>query len=535
MKRIIMLILVFLSMAGCNGGGSNSGQGSENPQPDNSGTTQQTDSEAPSVPSNPSVSAVYSSSSSSSAALVSWSASTDNRGVSGYRIYRNGAFLAESASLKYTDAGIYKTERYCYSVSAFDEAGNESGQSTAICFNASAGRIKWKFRTEYNILTETVAGSNGNVYVCDIKYLYSVNSDGTLKWKFPLGHGYQYEILVDATGNVYVRDVKYLYSVNSDGSLKWKFSIDNDGIEGLGNYGDSTRDINNRLFSGADNTVYILSDLYLSAVNPDGSVKWQSELPVSNYASGISVSSDGTVYFGVNNSFFALGPDGNIRWQTESPGAIPYVIDLLSDGTVYVQFASLLKAFSPEGVIKFSLDTSDSISVVKAGEDGTVYASKATCILRTRMTRPLNGKWSPPIYRYDAHVYSADGILKWTMNNLQLDRDMIGSGGSVYQVTGNGLDILSHHDGTIVSHYEGKFGSYFTEGISGNFYAITSDNDFTYLEALNSGMSGTWKTILGNKETSLSDRPLIAPDGTIYVQTYPENAVFAISSDSGRF
>lgn len=63
---------------------------------------------------------------------LSWTASTDNFGVSGYRIYRNGVCVGSSSTTHYVDSGLSPNTQYTYRVSAFDEAGNESGLSVQV-------------------------------------------------------------------------------------------------------------------------------------------------------------------------------------------------------------------------------------------------------------------------------------------------------------------------------------------------------------------------------------------------------------------
>ncbi|MBN1416832.1 MAG: fibronectin type III domain-containing protein, partial [Bacteroidales bacterium] len=65
---------------------------------------------------------------------ISWNASTDNVGVTGYRVYRNGSLLGSTSSstLTYTDNIVSGYNTYTYSVSAQDAAGNESAQSTGL-------------------------------------------------------------------------------------------------------------------------------------------------------------------------------------------------------------------------------------------------------------------------------------------------------------------------------------------------------------------------------------------------------------------
>ena len=62
---------------------------------------------------------------------LSWSAASDNIGVSGYRIYRNGGFIDTSSTTSYADTTVAGTTTYSYRVTAYDAAGNESGLSAA--------------------------------------------------------------------------------------------------------------------------------------------------------------------------------------------------------------------------------------------------------------------------------------------------------------------------------------------------------------------------------------------------------------------
>jgi chitodextrinase len=85
------------------------------------------DSEAPSVPTGLTANA-----SSATQVDLSWQASSDNIGVEGYTIYRDGAVLATVAgsTLSYTDSTVSPSTAYAYSLAAFDVAGNYSVQSS---------------------------------------------------------------------------------------------------------------------------------------------------------------------------------------------------------------------------------------------------------------------------------------------------------------------------------------------------------------------------------------------------------------------
>jgi len=64
---------------------------------------------------------------------LAWGASTDDVGVTGYTIYRNGSVLANvgGSSLSYVDTFVTHSSTYTYTVDAFDAAGNHSSTSGA--------------------------------------------------------------------------------------------------------------------------------------------------------------------------------------------------------------------------------------------------------------------------------------------------------------------------------------------------------------------------------------------------------------------
>jgi hypothetical protein len=63
---------------------------------------------------------------------VSWSASTDDVGVAGYRLYRDGTLAASPAGTSASVTGLSGGTLYAFSVAAVDAAGNASAQSTPV-------------------------------------------------------------------------------------------------------------------------------------------------------------------------------------------------------------------------------------------------------------------------------------------------------------------------------------------------------------------------------------------------------------------
>src|SRR5207253_4792048 len=61
---------------------------------------------------------------------LSWTASSDNVGVSGYRVFRDGAQIATTSATSFPNTGLSPSTTYSYTVAAFDAAGNLSAQSS---------------------------------------------------------------------------------------------------------------------------------------------------------------------------------------------------------------------------------------------------------------------------------------------------------------------------------------------------------------------------------------------------------------------
>ncbi|WP_328997637.1 discoidin domain-containing protein [Kribbella sp. NBC_00709] len=99
------------------------------------GTTDSTgDTEAPTVPTG-----LKSTGATAASVALSWSASIDNVGVSGYDVLRDGSVVASTPGTQYNDTGLTANTSYRYSVRARDLAGNVSAASDPITVTTSAG------------------------------------------------------------------------------------------------------------------------------------------------------------------------------------------------------------------------------------------------------------------------------------------------------------------------------------------------------------------------------------------------------------
>ncbi|MCR8631220.1 DUF7594 domain-containing protein [Paenibacillus radicis (ex Xue et al. 2023)] len=92
------------------------------------------DTTAPTAPTNLGASAA-----SSSQINLSWTASTDNVGVTGYDVYRGGSFLKSVTAASTSDTGLSASTTYSYYVKAKDAAGNQSAASNTASATTQAG------------------------------------------------------------------------------------------------------------------------------------------------------------------------------------------------------------------------------------------------------------------------------------------------------------------------------------------------------------------------------------------------------------
>ena len=92
------------------------------------------DTEAPSVPAG-----LASSNLTSSSFDVSWNASSDNVGVTGYTVYLDGISQGTTSGTSYSFSGLTASTNYAVTVDAFDAAGNTSAQSSALPVSTLSG------------------------------------------------------------------------------------------------------------------------------------------------------------------------------------------------------------------------------------------------------------------------------------------------------------------------------------------------------------------------------------------------------------
>jgi len=141
------------------------------PTPTPTPNTTAPDTTAPSAPMH-----LHSMGTTESSVSLMWGAATDNVGVTGYRVYRNGTQIAQVTGTIYNSTGLNPGTSYSYTVRAVDAAGNVSTPSNTLTISTQAApapapaptATAWNSRSAYTL--GDVVTYQGATYRCIQSY-----------------------------------------------------------------------------------------------------------------------------------------------------------------------------------------------------------------------------------------------------------------------------------------------------------------------------------------------------------------------------
>jgi len=259
---------------------------------------------------------------------------------------------------------------------------------------AQTNNTKWTFYVGKWIATPPSIGADGTIYI-----LGSKNASWNENKSDQNVSNINQSNLSSSSSNTGLNDSSspsgyFLNAINPDGTLKWQTNYTFELLH----------DASAPLIS-KDGTIYIQGVHSIYALNQDGTLKW--EYKVSDIPSPLNIGSDGTLYFTNKGRLYALNSDGSLKWETNK-------IDLDvsgsptvgSDGTIYVFHQKLdnlaLYAFNPDGSVKWNTSTGfmgETASPASIGPDGTIY-----------FTTDAFGGGSGGYYLF---ALTQDGKVKW--------------------------------------------------------------------------------------------------------------------------
>lgn len=250
-----LLILALSSfMESCSGGGGGGGD---------STVPSVTDTTAPTVPSG-----ITTTVTSTNEVSIAWSVSLDAGGVAGYKIYRDGTYLKSVATISTLDSNLTASTQYCYQVSAYDAAGNESAKCSQMC----AITLAWP--NEPTRICNASGNQNG-------VRLIEVIDGYIVAWQDERRGGY--------------RDI-YVQKFDVDGSMKW---ANNGRVIAAGNNGEAS----NNLLYNSQSLSGLVSDTQGGAI-----VLWTEDYSCSSGPCG-------------NGWITRINSNSNVQWgASPSPG-----------------------------------------------------------------------------------------------------------------------------------------------------------------------------------------------------------------------
>jgi outer membrane protein assembly factor BamB len=320
-----------------------------------------------------------------------------------------------------------------------------------------------------------VLGPDGTVYVALDAALVAVAPSGEVKWRNTAVQTMSVPAAVARDGTIYVGGRNgTLYAARPDGTLQWAVSIAAPS---------RTFVALPRPAVGVDGTIYVGVTLRghdrpknspLTAVAPDGTVRWQVEMG-RGLNDAIIPTAEGGVYVVGNGDISEIlarvDANGTIRFRRELPPGWsgPHGPVAARDGTIYIAHQGEVLAVRPSDSTITRIGTGDSyMNALLVADDGTLFTA-------TRKTIVARGSDGRERWTHDIARLSDDE----TVNGFELgsDRRLIVS--TAYRVV-----MLDANDGSELAEY-----------------APTSDR--------------------GNRSPShglhWSSRPAVSAEGTIYV------------------
>ncbi|MFF2483090.1 PA14 domain-containing protein [Paenibacillus sp. NPDC058071] len=321
---------------------------------------------------------------------------------------------------------------------------------------------KWTFPVLTNFFRyDPSIGSDGTIYVAtehlQTPKLLAINPNGTLKWEYPLKYPAASAPSIGADGYVYLTAGAYVYGVNAiTGQSRWSTAYFDPNVASL-----------TSLAIGQDGTLYFgNARRQLLAVNPSApSIKWITN--IGHTMSQPSIDSNGVIYvqsiIELKVQLTAINPNGSIKWSniyhtSNTYETLQYSSALLDElGNIYIGGNSGKKLYSikaSDGTINWTKDL-----------PGVMNASPAYNTIEKTLYIGINGLTTHLI------ALNLDGTEKWNTKLLGTVRTspIIDAKGNIFVYSSTvGINVVSKEGQVITTFIP-------TPSHAGNNIAIGSD------------------------------------------------------------
>ncbi|MDO8573040.1 MAG: fibronectin type III domain-containing protein, partial [bacterium] len=223
-------------------------------------------------------------STSSSQINLTWSISTDNVGVSGYRVFRDSLQVGTTSATTYADQELLASTTYSYTVSAFDAAGNISMQSTSA--NATTQEIIPPSSVTYDFENGVMPGAFDIAPNSPWTVVTSQKHSGTYAIKSGNGGVNNSFSQLTLLANFEAGDVSFWRRYESEGNYdKFIFLIDGVVQANYPKSGSGTTWTEDAFTSAITAGVHSLDWIYVkdSSVNTAGDGVWLDDIVIPNF------------------------------------------------------------------------------------------------------------------------------------------------------------------------------------------------------------------------------------------------------------
>ena len=294
-------------------------------------------------------------------------------------------------------------------------------------------------------------------------------SPGAVKWRFQVSGQYVLSRpAVGPDGGVVVASSSGdVYSLTADGALRWV-------VPSVGSYGGPS--------IGADGTTYVGSGSTITAIAPNGSVRWTYTEPTAGQGviAGPTVGPDGNIFvisdYGGLGAY-ALSPTGQLLWS--NPGNPTF--------SEYGQLGAEI-VFGPLGLYA----AFDEVAVAPSTMFGLSLGGTQ------QWARPLGGSDDMFMQQQRQPAIGADGSLYLTA-----------MGGA----NGWGLRRVDPSNGNVLWNYSPWPSNGMSPPSVGPDGSVYFSRSLAYLESVASNGQSRWTFSDG----SIVDQPAVSPDGSVVV------------------
>jgi outer membrane protein assembly factor BamB len=329
------------------------------------------------------------------------------------------------------------------------------------------GIPKWRIQTRGSGSAQAPAvASDGTLFLASSNRVCALRPDGALVWAHDLAQTSAEAApyaCIDSEGMLYTADGVNLVVMYPNGAVHR--TVEMVSVLGAGL---------SRPTPAPDGTIYfppfdmLFDEPVLTAVDAEGSIKWQYATPESSMSS-VVVALDGTVCTETTDGWlYAINPDGTLKWRykTDNPSMCSPAVS--TDGTIYLGSDDhCVLAINSDGTLRWKYETSGRrVSSPAIGRDGTVYVGSADGRL---------------------HALFPGGRVKWkySIDNECLPSAVIGGDGTLYVATSLDRRLLAlHPDGTLKWEYKADQAVWSPPSIAadGTLYLMTEDGCLQALE-----------------------------------------------------